>query len=265
LKKSAMIFVGEGARGAWQAGVACRVIDDVKPDMVFGISSGAVNAICLTYAPKQYLWDLWANVRSISDIFSFNYFTFYKARGLYNSRKVGKIAQKFFTANRRESYPRKACIGRCDATTGLLEYHDVCPIVDTREHVTELLRDAICISGLIEPREGTSFVDAGSRELNPMGRAVEMGYNELHVIIGSGLEAPKFQSSWWFFPSIEYALRSMFISMHESILNDLADIRLKAVDVYVYVPQFELPGNLEFAKCKEMLTDGYYNHRIFKA
>ena len=265
MKKKAMVFVGEGARGAWQAGVACRILDEVKPHAVFGISSGAVNAICLAYAPKNYLWELWENVKSINDIFSFNYFTFYKARGLFNSRKVGNVADRFFKADRRESYPREASVARCDAATGVLEYHTVSPGVDTRQHVTGLLRDAICISGLIEPREGTNYVDAGSRELNPIGQAVELGFEEIHVIIGSGLEAPKFQATWKLFPSVEYAIRSLFISMHESMLNDLADVRLKAVDVYVYVPTFELPGNLEFKKCKEMLVDGYYNHRSFKA
>lgn len=262
-KKTALVFVGEGARGAFQAGVACRILPQVKPEATYGISSGAVNAVCLAYAPKSMLYELWAKTKNISDIFTFNTWSFFYAKGLYNSKKIGKIAKPFLEARRDESHTiRGATIARCNAITGDLDYLHVRPCVSNGLDVVNYLRDAICISGLVAPREGTDYVDAGSRELNPLTRAVLDGYTDIHLIMGSDFKFPRFTPRRGLFPSVDYAVRSLFVSMHENIINDIADARdLENVSVTAYVPCFELPGQLEFSACKDMVELGFSDFR----
>jgi predicted acylesterase/phospholipase RssA len=115
------------------------------------------------------------------------------------------------------------------------------------------------IPGAVVPvkREGLTFVDGGVRENCPLKRAIDCGADELTVILCNPTSEKKWKDQGGIAPVVGYIIRSMDLSFHELMINDLDAVRRKNDDpakrkikVRLYAPDKEPMDTLDFDPAK---------------
>lgn len=75
MNRNCVLFSGEGARGSYQAALyrKLRKAGTIQePDMLMGISSGALNSTALAYQDPDWLVNEWNKITKLSHVFKFS-------------------------------------------------------------------------------------------------------------------------------------------------------------------------------------------------
>lgn len=202
----ALVLGGGSLKGAWQAGAIQAILETgFKPDMIYGISAGALNASFMAnQAGVQYQinktvdWDL-VNKKLIS--FWIENITKPQDIGILKSRwmlGIDTILSRFdglldtnplheklkehinLTTLRRS--PIKLKVGTVNVNTGQMHYAD--PL---EQHFLDYLRASSSLP-IIMPTiqiggdHRQAFLDGGLREVVPLKKAIEDGATEIYAV-----------------------------------------------------------------------------------
>jgi NTE family protein len=202
----ALVLGGGSLKGAWQVGAIQAVLETgFKPDMIYGISAGALNAAFmvneagLQYQKNQKIdWDLvnkklmsfWMeNITKPSDIgilkskWSLGIDTLMsRFDGLLDTNPLHEKLKKYIDLTVLRRSPIAIKVGAVNINSGEMHYAD--PL---EQHFLDYLRassslpiimPAIQIGGDYK----NVYLDGGLREVVPIKKAIEDGANEIYAI-----------------------------------------------------------------------------------
>lgn len=202
----ALVLGGGSLKGAWQAGAVQAVLETgFKPDMVYGISAGALNAaFIVNQAGKQFIetgkinWDsvnkelirFWIqNITKPSDIgilkskIALGIDTILsRFDGLLDTNPLHEKLKLHLDLTTLRRSPINLKVGAVNVNTGKMHYAD-----PMEQHFLDYLRassslpiimPAIQIGG--DHRQ--AYLDGGLREVVPIKKAVEDGATEIYAI-----------------------------------------------------------------------------------
>lgn len=258
----AIVLSGEGAKGAFQAYALSKICKFMKPDYVVGVSSGAINSLGYSMLGANGLLDFWRGNGNIKDVFGFNWKFFFES-GVYNTRPIARRLSRHFgeTMKAPISFPVT------NVSDGNMEWKNFKAGALFNKNISELIQSAITIPGLV--RDDFGLVDGGVSVLCPIGKAIDLGATEIHVILGrSPFDVPNFKP-WRTFPLASYAYRFLDLLMHNLMMQDIErcvkinrevkehNSSKRDVPVTIYYPESQLPDALAFKQCKNM-ADGMW-------
>lgn len=248
-KKIGFCFTGEGARGAIQAGIAARLAQDgIVANFTAGVSSGSICAAAYSHLGPDGLADLWAGIRNIFSVFSVNWNLLYKS-GLLNQKPMEKLVYNAV------QYPPicEAMVSRIHIESGELDYVSN-QRVSTQEFAEAVL-GSVAITGLVQDRNG--WIDAGSRQLAPIGLCVDAGCTDIYVIAGRPLVMQHWNKPRGMLQAPIMAFRALDITLFEIVLRDInywvgpdAPAAAKKIKINVVQPTELFYETVEFGKCK---------------
>jgi predicted acylesterase/phospholipase RssA len=262
MKKVCFCYSGEGARGSIQAGITKSLVDQgIKPDITIGVSSGSVCAASYSYLGADGLVDLWNSIDSISDIFGFNYNFLWKS-GLFNSKPLRKRIHNIV-----HNHPLcESIVSKLNIETGEIKY--VSNRKSELSDFVESIISSIAITTLIEDNNG--WVDAGSRILTPVDRAVSLGCSDVYIITGRPMELAHWSKPNGWLSLFKLGLRALDISLYELMLRDINNwieepekIQNNKVNITLVQPKDFIFESTEFKKCKIGTEYGYQNHSMY--
>ncbi len=202
----ALVLGGGSLKGAWQAGAIQAVLEKgFKPDMVYGISAGALNSsYIVNEAGKQYSengsidWEIvnkkliqfWIeNITRPSDIgilkskWMLGIDTILsRFDGLLDTNPLHEKLREHINLSHLRKSPIRLKVGAVNVNTGQMHYAD-----PMEEHFLDYLRassslpiimPAIQIGG--DHRQ--VYLDGGLREVVPIKKAIEDGATEIYAI-----------------------------------------------------------------------------------
>jgi hypothetical protein len=101
------------------------------------------------------------------------------------------------------------------------------------------------------------WVDAGSRQLAPLKQCIEVGCNEIYVIMGRPLTLNYWEGPKGFLKPAEMAFRALDISLYEIMTRDIiqyikdeADPLYRGVKINLIEPKDLAFDSIRFDKCK---------------
>lgn len=267
MTKVAYVLSGEGAKGAWQA-MALKHLEasGVKPDFIVGTSSGAINAVGYSLLGADKLCDFWLNIKSIKDVFSFNW-QFLWQSGVYTTKPL----KKKLDAMKDMKFSVPVWFPLTNAEDGDTQFFELSTTFPMSKNINrQIICDAVTIPGVV--RSDTGYVDGGAMILCPLKKAIDLGADEIYVILGRNPIIPKadFKPKKWL-SVVAYGNRFLELLMFTVIKNDIAncvkinwDVRMarsgtlqlmskKDIKLHILYPKRPLYDSLDFKKCREML------------
>ena len=268
--KTAFVFSGEGARGAYQAGILRALAKQgIEADAVYGTSSGALNATGYSYLGTERLAEVWLGIHDVSQIFKGNGIAALWRTGAYNAMPLHKMVSNIVGKNDPWC---PVTVTRVNLLNGGLDY-----AVDGEMAPDEFV-DAVVASaslpGLVEPHEA-QWVDGGIRVITPLRKAIRDGADRLCVILGSPPtiqpweELPPLVNLGPFKPfrAAMAAFRSLEIALHQIMMSDIRLARkrnhvkgYRNLDIQVFGPPHQLYGMLDFARAPSTVLLGERNY-----
>lgn len=257
-KKQAVVLSGGGARGGYQAGTLefLRANNKIDPDLILGTSSGALNAIGVSYLGYTGNSLQWSKIKHLSDLFKPNWISWIWKTGVLNPAPAFKIITDAITTM---SPSMPVILTNINIETGEKIYIDSSKV--PRETFIVAAKSAVSIPAVVECTTG--FVDGGARELAPIGKAIDEGASEIVVILDRPLE----QNAPWvnrlfpnkkYFQPIEIGWRYVDLMLNQILLNDLGKAarcnqldHKRRVSLKLYYPKDELYDTFSFDKCKD--------------
>jgi NTE family protein len=202
----ALILGGGSLKGAWQVGVIQAILETgFKPDMIYGISAGALNASFLVNETHQYtsknqaipwldvnkqLMRFWLeNINKPEDIgipkskISLGIETLWsRFDGLIDTTPLHEKIKKFVIPENLKASPIKLKIGAVDINSGLMHY-----INQNDDDYLDYLRASsslpIIMPGIpIGGNHKKVFLDGGLREVVPLKQAILDGASEVFAV-----------------------------------------------------------------------------------
>lgn len=254
--KACVVMTGEGARGAYQAGLLKRLEmqNKIEIDMCYGISSGAVNSVYRGQYGLSGPCAMWQKVKSITNIYSISVNSILFGNGFLNAKPVYKRAKKLLSTEGFED--------GCDWKIAIMDIEEARLFYLAKRVALEMETDLACdyvssavkIPGLVHVDR---YADAGALELNPVGKAIADGYKTIHLITGVLPDQAKWVSpKRTLFRQLAYGFRSLDITMKLMMFDDLSKEIPKGVVIHVYGPTEMLGDQLAFKQCRDMLDKG---------
>lgn len=250
--KNIAILTGGGARGAYQAGILQKLLDDgVKFNVVIGTSVGALNAALLT-KHKDALYDVWHGIEGKRQVLRYNWRGLFW-KGIHDTKPLRKLIHKYldeFVDNGRNVYVEASVV---DMRTSEVHYYSN-KDKDYRKWV-----EASCIMPFFMKPLEDRYIDGGLREVAPVNRAlsfVEPG-DTLYVIHAAGDISRGFQGK----NILDFSTRSLDIQVDEALRND---VRLRCGEaelIQMRVRDTPLdPLDFDPEKLQEAFKIGYTQH-----
>lgn len=260
-KQTCVVMTGEGARGAYQAALLhhLEVVNGLEFSRLYGISSGATNCFCRSHQGITGPTMLWGSFKKLTDAFGFSLKNALFGNGLFTHKKP---LERTKTALRGGAAKIPYTVGMMDIEAGEMIYvrsEDLSQM--SIDEAAELLTCCVRIPGLVSCEK---FTDTGGLELNPISEAIKDGFKEIHLIVGvmpdqKGWEPPKKR----FLKQLDYAFRSMDLSMKLMMFDNLCVDLPKGVTVHLYGPKEKLTDQLSFYNCQNMIAKGSeYRHIV---
>lgn len=285
--KVAFVLSGGGARGAFQVGMAQHLFKQgIKPNIVTGVSIGAINAYFIAQHNIEAMYELWTSIKKSSDIITPRYFAgplMYLGLqfGQPSLYKPGPVSRQFLKqVKKRKSTDFKAdlrigavnltngqytCVGQThplldcflEASTAIPALMPAVSITTSRWCWHKSKKQELKNSGV----EGI-YVDGSVRHQTPIEEAINLGAQEVHVLLTNNCVLTNTDRSFRSWKSI--LERTIETNMNASLAKAIQQASLMKVDgksikIYVYEPP-TIPSAsiLDFQpkKIKEMMLLG---------
>lgn len=225
-KRLAIVLSGGGAKGAFQVGVLDALINTygVKPRIVVGTSTGAIQALGVAQGDIERLKAFWLGLRKDSDIYKKRLapFAVLTGKALYNSEPLRKLLAEFHDPVRLAGSGVKLRLGVVNLQSGEFRTIDESvPGIDNWVY-------ASCAMPVyfdpLETSDGGQWVDGGVRDVTPLGAA--MKENPTGILVIRASPAPRSVKEKSFGGLIPIGLRAVGILQAEVSRNDLENTAL---------------------------------------
>jgi NTE family protein len=264
--KTAIVFSGGGARGAYGAGVyAALARQGFQFDLALGTSTGALLALGAAAGHPDFLEDQYTGVTERDILKKHPIWTLPWRPGLASMKPLrDRIAKNLqMLLGRMEMNGRMALVTTFDYLSGQVNYWK---IPGTPENIIPDVVTASCaIPIAIDPIkiDGGLYGDGGVRDGAPLRPLVDLGVERAVVVLHSrGYESPQhpIRKLW---DAGQRAVRGL---QDEVLENDVELMRLKSrvagyrpIRLHVYrIPSYHNMGSMEFSqlKMRNLFNDG---------
>lgn len=238
------VLTGEGARGAFQAGLLDYLSEEnfgykLPFTKYIGISSGAITAFLYSHIEQGAIRQMFLEAKGMGDVFSFSLWTTLFGKGVFRAKPLKKKLSFLLKNHKKMEEEITPCvISYCEVSTGQIKYIDISPLSD-EEKIKYLVR-AVTIPALIHPEE-ENYCDAGVFEINPF--SYELIHNKelesITVVAGKDFKMPDFNEKRHLFGFIDMAARALDVIMYSMMMDDFnllvrSSPEFKHIDIKVY-------------------------------
>lgn len=248
MKKIAFVLSSGGFLGCFQCGVMAQLEQKgIIPDVLYGTSVGAVNALGYAYCGATELLGNWTQVKSWYDAFSFDPFTLLNRRGFYNLNPLRSLLLGILSQEKVGS--GEACVCYTDLIKHAVGYrHSNEEEKDpTSIQILSFLDATIAscsIPGVVAPVQGR-YVDGSIIDPLPLEKAVVDGCTDIYVILNKPLELRNYlyvKNSL-----IQYMMRASYIMTHRIMMSTLLRVMIPVTTtLHVYAPSWKKIPSLRF-------------------
>lgn len=223
----AVVLSGGGAKGAFQVGVLDALVNGhgVKPKIVVGTSTGAIQALAVAQDDVTGLVDVWQSLSGNSDIFKKRDAlagAIFGANAIYDAKPLQKLLKSFYKPERIAASGIELRLGVVSLQSGRFQTID--------QHAGQLDRwvYASCAMPVffdpLKTSDKQQWVDGGVRDVTPLSAALRL--NPSGVLIIRASPAPHAPKPKNYSNFIEIGLRAVSILQSEVSLNDLENATL---------------------------------------
>lgn len=255
--KTAFVFSGGGAKGAFSAGAAWAVMKfkGVKPDVMYGTSVGSINACGFSHLQPDEVLELWRSLKSNGDVlypngiqWLWNWWRIFSKTGLYSMKPLRKKITA--VVNQFEPFiPAYSCF------VNLNSEEPICSYVGNMDGNKQAYIDSVIKSSAIPLMMETceDCVDGGVRDQTPLAKAIEDGCTDIHVFLTNpvhGRYIGPWTSKTKIFPWFGVLQRAVDdVMCNEIFISDLKyylERGIPGVTLHVYAPVKKYIDTLDF-------------------
>lgn len=237
MKKTAFVFGGGGSKGAVQVGMVRRLFEKgIRPDIVTGVSIGALNGYFAAQHKIDELDSLWRKIENNDEVYQSRWITSalmflgwqWGYPSIYKPGKLSKTIVKEIKERDLNDFKAELRIGAVDLVTG-----NFVSINQTHSLLHRFIMGCVAIPMVFPPvkikaREDKElaglYVDGCVRNITPVAEAARLGATDIHVFLTSSdiLRHQKDGYNQW----MNLVSRSVDINMHEMFLSDIERLLL---------------------------------------
>ena len=183
--RTAFVLAGGGSLGAVQAGMLAELVGaDIRPDIVVGVSAGAINGAFLAHDPSlatiDRIAELWRSVttREALGLSWRSVFSIFGARGhLANARGLRSILERELPYRSIEDAAIALHIVAADESNGT-------EVLLSRGNLIDAVLASTAIPGVFAPVviSGRTLVDGAIVSATPIAAAVRLGATRIFVL-----------------------------------------------------------------------------------
>jgi len=236
-KKVAFVLGGGGSRGAVQVGMMRYLFDQgVRPDIVTGVSIGALNGFFAAQDKVEELERLWRNVKKNDDVYRARYFAVllmylgwqWGYPSLYKPGPMAKTLARSIRNRHPDHFKADLRVGAVDLVTG-----NYVSVNQNHPLLHRFLNGCTAIPMVFPPvrikrREDADiagvYVDGCVRNITPVGEAIRLGANEVHIFLTSSITLPRQPEGYGRWRKL--IERMVDINLHEMFLADIERVML---------------------------------------
>lgn len=275
----ALVLSGGGSKGAYQTGALKYIIGELNTtyDILCGVSVGAINVAFLSMFKAgeeqdaiQLLHDLWLGLDTTKIYkrwFPFGRWHALWNKSFYDSSPLDKLLRGHLSLEKIRASGKEVSIGTVSLSSGKYTIFD-----QRSDYFIDAVIASASFPAMLTPVKflGQLWADGGVKEISPIKRAVDMGADEIDVIITSPqtrvkrfIENPT---------TVDILKRSLDLSTDKIMANDIEKVHMhnklaeagfsdyKYVKLNILRPDYNLIEDLlDFSpeKIREMMEKGY--------
>ena len=223
----AIVLSGGGAKGAFQVGVLDALINGhgVKPKIVVGTSTGAIQALAVAQDDVTALVEVWLSLKGNSDIYRKREVlsgAIFGANAIYDAKPLQSLLKKFYK-------PERVAASGIELRLGVvsLQSRQFQTIGQNASQLDRWVYASCAMPVFFDPLktpDKQQWVDGGVRDVTPLGSALRLNPSGVLVIRAS--PAPKTPEVKTYTNFIEIGLRAVGILQSEVSMNDLENANL---------------------------------------
>jgi NTE family protein len=226
--KLAIVLSGGGAKGAFQVGVLDALINKhgVKPAIVVGTSTGAIQALAVAQQDIDGLLGVWKSIKGNSDIYKERAGPLLSAlfgeKALYDAAPLRRLLKAFAKPDRLSASGIALRLGVVSLQSGEFRTID-----ESVPDIYNWVYASCAMPTFFDPLQTSDkqqWVDGGVRDVTPLGAALELNPSGVIVVRASPMINPA--SSKFFGGLVPIGLRSAALLQSEVSRNDLANTAL---------------------------------------
>lgn len=225
--RAAIVLSGGGAKGAFQVGALDQLVHkyNVKPKIVVGTSTGAIQALGVAQNDVKRLVEVWSGIKGNDDIYRERAGiagALFGAKSLYDTAPLKKLLKKFYD-------PAKVAASKIELRLGVvsLQSGEFRTIDQSVPGLDNWVYASCAMPVFFEPLETSDkqqWADGGVRDVTPLGSALELNPSGVLVIRAS--PRPGTAKNKKFGNLISIGLRAANILQSEVSRNDLQNTQL---------------------------------------
>jgi NTE family protein len=275
----ALVLSGGGSKGAYQSGALKYILGEqrVVYDVFCGVSVGAINCAFLSMFSNgeereaaYSLADMWSRLDTPNIYkrwFPFGRWHALWTKSFFDSTPLSNLLRNTLNIEKIRSSGKKVNVGTVSLSSGKYTIFD-----QSSDYFIDAVIASASFPGMLTPVKflGQLWTDGGVKEISPIKKAMEMGADEIDVIITSPhtrvkrfIENPT---------TVDILKRSIDLSTDKIMANDIDKIRMhnklaaagitdkRVVKMNILRPDYNLIEDLlDFRpeKIKEMMDKGY--------
>lgn len=230
--KLALVLSGGGAKGAFQVGVLDELITNrgVKPDIVIGVSTGALQALAVAQNDVPRMVAEWLAIRKDSDIYKKRLLGalggFLGGDSIYDAKPLRQLLERVTDPAKLKASGIQLRVGVANLGTG-----EFLAVDEQAERIQDWVYASCAMPVFFDPLEKVDsagrkeqWVDGGVRDVTPLGTALDLGARAVLVVRAS--PRPKPGPVRTFPDLIKIGLRAVDILQAEVSANDTATAEL---------------------------------------
>lgn len=263
--KTAIVMSGGGAKGGFECGAVKALLEKgIRPDVYYGTSVGALNALALAYWGVDYCEKQWLATEGADDVIWDKFpLALPWSTGFKSMHPLRKTLEEMIRTAKAQTEAVLCVVDfkRCGRV--LYPNTNDCSPAEMAKWA-EASSAIPIVMELVDDR----YADGGVREQTPLKKAIDDGAEKIIVVLCNPVTENLFTTNWKpSFPHIlSVALRTADILTHEIFLNDLKVCRQKnriegyrKIDLTVIAPPSPLADTLDFspARIRSDLELGY--------
>lgn len=224
----ALVLSGGGAKGAFQVGVLDELINKrgVRPSIVVGTSTGAIQALGVAQLDVTALLDVWLGIKGNKDIYKERsgplLGALFGEKAIYDATPLKKLLKDFLKAERLATSGIDMRLGVVGLQTG--EFRTIDKSVPNIDHWVYASCAMPTFFDPLQTSDKQQWVDGGVRDVTPLGAALELNPSSVLVIRASPTSSPAANKP--FKGLVPIGLRSVALLQSEVSRNDIANTSL---------------------------------------
>lgn len=225
--KLAIVLSGGGAKGAFQVGALDALVNGhgVRPAIVVGTSTGAIQALGVAQNDVTGLLNVWSGLKGNRDIYKERagvLSAFLGEKAMYDASPLRRLLKAF-------ADPVKLAAAGIEMRLGVvsLQSGEFRTIDQSVANIHNWVYASCAMPVFFDPLQTSDkqqWVDGGVRDVTPLGAALELNPSGVLVIRASPVSKPT--STKHFGGMIPIGLRSVNLLQSEVSRNDLANTSL---------------------------------------